>query len=323
MSGSFRLIPKRSNAGGKFLLLVIPLLAALPAFAQQKYAAKGLVLGVDKQHRVMTVSCESIPGYMDAMIMPMEVREGKELDGLARGAMIEFSLVADKEHPYAESVRIRNFDSLELDPLSARRLRLLDGAMNPALSPDHILKIGQAAPDFSLIDQNRERVTLSQFTGKVVAVTFVYTRCPFPNFCFRLTNNFARLQKRFAGEMGRELILLTITLDPVHDQPDALAEYGRTWKIDPKGWHLLTGPPPEVQKLCDRFGVAFYPDEGSFIHSLHTLVIDRGGKLAANLEGNEFTAEELGDLVQSVLKSGATNPAGLWRQWKTCGELVR
>ena len=302
MSGSSRKTPERSRASGKLLLAVIALLAAFPAFAQQKYAARGLVLGVDKQHRIMTVSCENIPGYMDAMIMPIEVREGKELDGLARGAMIEFSLVAEKDHPYAESVRIRNFDSLELDPLSARRLRLLDGAMNPALSPDRMLKIGEAAPDFSLVDQNRERVALSQFGGKSVAITFVYTRCPFPNFCFRLTNNFARLQKRFASEMGRELILLTITLDPVHDQPDALAEYGRTWNIDPKGWHLLTGPSAEVQKFCDRFGVAFYPDEGQFIHSLHTLVVDRRGKLAANLEGNEFTAEELGDLVQSVLK---------------------
>ena len=293
------------------LLLLLAPLIVFSAFAQQKYSVKGLVLGVDKQHRVMTVSCEAISGYMDAMIMPIEVREAKELEGLTRGAMIEFSLVADKEHPYAESVRIRNFDSLELDPLSARRLRLLDGAMNPAFSPDRILKIGQPAPDFSLTDQNGARVTLSEFSGKLVAVTFVYTRCPFPNFCFRLTNNFARLQKRFAHEMGRELILLTITLDPIHDQPEALAEYGRTWNIDPKGWHLLTGPPAEVQKFCDRFGVAFYPDEGQFIHSLHTLVIDRQGKLAANLEGNEFTAEELGDLVQSVLENRATGPSAL------------
>lgn len=306
MSGSFRRIARGSSAGCRLLLLLlIALLGAWPVFAQQKYAAKGLVLGVDKQHRIMTVSCESIPGYMDAMVMPIEVREEKDLDGLVRGALIEFSLVVGKENLYAEAVHIRNFESLEADPLSARRLRLLDGAMNPALSPDRILKVGQAAPDFSLIDQNRERVTLSQFGGKVVAVTFVYTRCPFPNFCFRLTNNFARLQKRFASEMGRELILLTITLDPIHDQPEALAAYGCTWNIDPKGWHLLTGPPAEVQKFCDRFGVAFYPDEGEFIHSLHTLVIDRQGKLAANLEGNEFTAEELGDLVQGALKEYA------------------
>ena len=297
---------------GRFaLLLLFTPLMAFSAFAQQKYSAKGLVLGVDKQHRIMTVSCESIPGYMDAMVMPIEVREAKELEGLTRGAMIEFSLVVEKEDSYAEAVRIRNFESLEADPLSARRLRLLDGAMDQSLAPSRVLKIGQPAPDFSLIDQDRTRVTLSEFSGKVVAITFVYTRCPFPNFCFRLTNNFARLQKRFVREMGKELILLTITLDPIHDQPEALAQYGRTWNIDSRGWHLLTGPPAEVQKFCDRFGVAFYPDEGEFIHSLHTLVVDRQGKLAANLEGNEFTAEELGDLVQSVLKNRATGPSGL------------
>lgn len=292
------------------MLLLAALLAPFPTLAQQRYSAKGLVLAVDKQHRTMTVSCEDIPGYMDAMVMPMEVRDAGELDGLARGTLIDFSLVADKEHPYAENVRIRNFDSLELDPLSARRLRLLDGAIDQSLSLD-LLKVGQPVPDFSLTDQNREHVTRSQFAGKVVAITFVYTRCPFPNFCFRLTNNFARLQKRFANEMGRNLILLTISLDPVHDQPDTLAEYARTWNIDAKGWHLLTGPPAEVQKFCERFGVAFFPDEGQLIHSLHTLIIDRQGKLAANLEGNEFTAEELGDLVQSVLKGGASNPSGL------------
>lgn len=309
MSADFQRILRLIRGACRLLLFAV-LLAVIPALAQQKYTAKGLVLAVDQQHRTMMVSCESISNYMDAMVMPIEVRDAKELDGLARGAMIEFFLVADKEHPYAENVRIHSFDSLELDPLSARRLRLLDGAMDPSLAPDRILQIGQPAPDFSLIDQRREGVTLSQFAGKVVAITFVYTRCPFPNFCFRLTNNFARLQKRFAAEMGRNLILLTITMDPVHDQPEALAEYGRTWNIDPKSWHLLTGPSAEVQKFCERFGVAFYPDEGQLIHSLHTLIIDRQGKLAANLEGNEFTAEQFGDLVQSVMKSGSAHPSG-------------
>jgi protein SCO1/2 len=303
---------KLSEAGcRRFALpLLAALLAPLPSLAQQRHSAKGLVLAVHKEHRFMTVSCEAIPGYMDAMVMPIEVRDAHELDDLAPSTMIEFFLVADKEHPYAENVRVRNFDSVELDPLSARRLRLLDGAMDPSLSPNRVLKLGQAAPDFSLTDQNREHVTLSQFAGRVVAISFVYTRCPFPEFCFRLTNNFARLQKRFAGQMGSGLILLTISLDPVHDRAETLAEYARTWNIHVKGWHLLTGPPAEVQKFCERFGVAFFPDEGQLIHSLHTLIIDRHGKLAANLEGNEFTAEELGDLVQSVLNGGPSNHSG-------------
>ncbi len=109
--------------------------------------------------------------------------------------------------------------------------------------------------------------------------------------------------------MGRDLMMLSITLDPVHDGREALAEYGRIWKVDPKGWRLLTGPPAEIQKFCSRFGVSFFPDEGQLIHSFHTLVVDRQGNLAANLEGNEFTAEQLGDLVQSVMIRGTPSPS--------------
>ena len=306
MRENLRSVPIASRIGAAFLLIALTFLVDR-AQAQQRYAARGLVLELDKQHRAMTVSCEEISGYMDAMVMPIEVRDVKDLQGVVRGSVIEFTLVVDKESSHAEDIRIRNFESLELDPLSARRLRLLDGAMDPSLAPGSILETGQPAPDFSLTDQNRQRVTLSQFAGQVVVVTFVYTRCPFPNYCFRLSNNLARLQRRFAPEMGHKLTLLSVTLDPVHDQPEALAEYGRIWKVDAKGWHLLTGPPAEIRKFCERFGVGFFPDEGQFIHSLHTLIIDRQGRLAANLEGNEFTAEQLGDLVESVMK---TQPTG-------------
>ena len=152
------------------------LLAPSPTHAQQRYSAKGLVLAVDKQHRIMTVSCEDIPGYMAAMVMPMEVRDAGELAGLARGTLIEFSLVADKEHPYAENVRIRSFDSLELDPLSARRLRLLDGAMDQSLSPDHVLKVGQPAPDFSLTDQDRERAEFHKNQSRLGGALYLRPR---------------------------------------------------------------------------------------------------------------------------------------------------
>ena len=56
-----------------------------------------------------------------------------------------------------------------------------------------------------------------------------------------------------------------------------------------------------LKTVCRRFGVNFWPDEGALTHSLHTIIIDRHGKLAANFEGNEFTAEQLGDFVEAVL----------------------
>jgi protein SCO1/2 len=196
---------------------------------------------------------------------------------------------------------VQAFENLELDPTQARRLKILENMMAPPSAEDRPLAIGQSVPDFTLTDQDRRPVSLSDFSGKIVGITFIYTRCPFPNYCFRLSNNFGRLQKRFRDHMGKDLVLLSVVIDPAHDQPDALKEYARVWKADPRGWRFLTGPLPNIQKICRKFDMNFYPDEGLYIHSFHTVLIDRLGNLAANLEGNDFTALQLGDLVNTLL----------------------
>ena len=157
-------------------------------------------------------------------------------------------------------------------------------------------------PDFVLTDQSLQRVGLSTLPAEVVAVTFTYIRCPNPAYCFRLANNFSQLQKRFKERLGRDLVFLTIVIDPEHDQKGALAEYARTWTSDANVWHFLTGPMPEIKRVSHMFGVDFWGDEGSIIHSFNTAVIDRQGKLAANLEGNQFTPQQLGDVVKTVLE---------------------
>ena len=284
------------------LLLGAAFSCTVLCWGEQQYPVKGLVLKIDKPHHEMLVSCQAIPGYMEAMVMPFPVNDPKELDGLAQGTMVEFTVVVDKDSSYARDIKIHGFQSLEQDPLTARRLALMNGAIDPSLSPAKILAVGQPVPDFTLIDQNAQPVRLSRFAGKVVAISFMYTRCPFPNYCFRLSNNFGQVQKRFRSQMGRDLILLSISFDPAHDKPADLAKYGEIWHADPKAWHLLTGPPPEVQRVSHMFGMDSWLDEGLMIHALHTVVIDRKGKLVANLEGNEFTSEQLGDLVQTVLQ---------------------
>src|SRR6202453_4190323 len=275
------------------------LLSTGSAWAAQQFSVTGMVLKVDQPHKIFVVSCQSIPGYMDAMVMPFEVRQVKDLDGLAPGMTVDFSLVIDKESNYAERIQIRHYESVEQDPLTARRLKLLTQISHPATAK--ALAIGQAVPDFTLIDQSQHRVTFSKFAGKVVAINFIYTSCALPNFCFRSSNNFGVLQTRFQGQMGRELVLLTVTFDPQRDHPDVLAKYAKTWKADPATWHFLTGSVPDIQHVSNMFGVDYFPDEGLMDHSLHTAIINRQGKLVANLEGNQFTAEQLGDLVQTVL----------------------
>jgi protein SCO1/2 len=269
------------------------------AWGSQQYPVKGLVLKVDKSRQEMVVSCQSIPGYMDAMAMTFPVRDSKELVALKPGTMIEFTLVIDKKAPIAENIQIHGFQNLELDPTEARRLALLNGTLKS--NPSKMLTAGQTVPDFALIDQSGQAVKLSQFAGKLVVINFMYTRCPFPNYCFRLSNNLGQLQKRFPQKLSRDLVLLSITFDPVHDQPEALTKYAATWHANLKGWHFLTGPVSDIQNVSQEFGMDFWPEEALMVHSLHTVIIDRKGKLASNIEGNEFTAAQLGDLVQAML----------------------
>jgi protein SCO1 len=282
------------------LLMAALLLCAGQSWAARSYAARGLVLKVDKAHSSLLISCEKIPDFMDAMVMPFSVHDPQEMEELTAGTMIEFTLVVNETTPYIEKIRIHKYEGVEQDPLSARRLKLMTSIADTAAAPQRI-KIGETAPDFSLIDQNLQNVTLSQFKGKVVAITFTYTHCALPNFCFRIANNFRLLQKRFAGQLGSDLVFITITFDPAHDTPEVMAKYGKTWNADPKAWRLLSGPPSDVEAVCNRYGISFWPDEGLMTHSLHTILIDRQGNYAADLEGNEYSADELGDLVQTML----------------------
>lgn len=284
----------------RFLLV----LWASSAFSQShRHPASGLVLKVDAAHRTAVISCKEIPGYMAAMEMPLRIASTTEFAALKPGVMIDFVLVADKNEVYAESVRLHAYQGFEPDPSSARRLKLLAKAAQPSAKP---LAIGDTVPDFTLTGQDGKPVTFSQFHGKTVVLDFVYTRCALPNFCIRSSNNLGELQKRFRHQLPKDLVLVTVTFDPVHDSPEALAKYSQRWNADPGAWHFLTGSESAIRRVCDLFGEDYFPDEGLMDHSLHTVIIDRAGHLIANLEGNEFTAEQLGDLVQTVLANGKT-----------------
>ncbi len=285
----------------RLLELAVVLLLAVPSAWAQQYPVTGMVLTVDRSRNTFTASIREIPGFMAAMTMPFEVREPKDLDGLAPGAAVEFTLVVDKKTPHAERIRVVRYKSTQADPLAASRLKQLSRIVAGSTA-DKALAVGDVVPDFRLIDQKRRPVAFADLRGKVVAINFIYTRCALPNFCLRIANNFGVLQKRFKRMLGRDLVLLTVTFDPVHDTPEALAQYGDQFKADPANWRFLTGPVPDVQRVCQLFGVEAFLDEGLMDHNLHTALIDRQGRLIANIEGNQFTASQLGDLTETALK---------------------
>lgn len=281
-------------------LIILVLLTALRGWPAETHSLSGLVVNVDPAHKSLTVSCNSVPGYMDAMTMPFDVREAKTLEGIKPGATIDFTVVVEGDSSYAENIRVHPYENLEQEPLEARRLAIVSKLANPAAAAK-VLNLQQPVPNFILTDQARNKIVFSQFDGKVVALSFAYVRCPNPAYCFRLTSHLGELQKRFTKVLGSDLVLLTIIIDPEHDQNDAIKQYAAIWHADPQTWHFLTGPLPEVQRVSRMFGMEFWNEEGFLTHSFHTAIIDRQGKLFANLEGNQFTSQQLGDLVQTVI----------------------
>jgi len=275
---------------------------------ETRHFAEGMVVEVDKEASSLVISCEAIPGYMDAMEMPFKVRNPAVLDGLRAGLTVHFTVVEDGSHVFADDIRVVRNVNGEAEPVEAARLGFLLRAVDPAAG-GRTIQVGQKVPDFALIDQQHRSVHFSEFTGKVVALTFGYSRCPNPNYCFRLSNNLAQLDRRFSGPNGGNLMLITILIDPANDQPGALGTYAKTWKADPSRWLFLTGSVEQLRSVATLFGTDFWDDEGFLTHSFHTAVIDRDGRLVANLEGNRFTPKQLGDLVESVLHGRANDGA--------------
>lgn len=252
-----------------------------------RHDVQGLVLKVDLPSRSIVVSHEPIPGFMNAMVMPFTAARAEDLAEVRAGDRIAFRMTVRGERTTIDTVRI----------LSSK-----PSAGGSASSAAPLTEPGALVPDFTLTDQHAVPVSLSSLRGKVVVASFIYTRCPLPDYCPRVMTNFTTLRDRFADRLSRDLVLLTVTFDPKHDTPPKLREYAGRYGADVPGWHFLTGTSEEVGRVCASLGVEFYPEEGMITHSLQTAIIDRSGRLAASAEGREFSAKQLGDLVGEHLR---------------------
>jgi protein SCO1/2 len=253
------------------VLFLLPLLLAARSFS-----VDGIVVAVDPAARTMLVAHRPVEKYMPAMTMPFRVEKASELDGLYPGARVRFELVVERDRSMARRV-----------------VKTGDGEIAP---PKGKLRPGDAVADFELRDQSGRTVRLSDFRGKVVAIDFIYTRCPLPDVCPRLSANFATLQKRFAG---RDLVLLSVTVDPEYDTPAVLAEYAKRWGADGRGWRFLTG---DVARVAAQLGEVYWTDEGSIGHNSVTSIVGRDGRLAAAVDGSNWRVDQLSSLIAHELE---------------------
>jgi protein SCO1/2 len=148
-----------------------------------------------------------------------------------------------------------------------------------------------------LTDQSGRAVHLADFRGKVTALDFIYTRCPLPDVCPRLSSNFA-----YASRHLSNVQLLSITIDPRYDTPAVLTEYAHRWSANGQSWRFLTGAEDRVHEIAGMFGLIYWPEEGTLTHTVATAVISRDGKLAAIIEGSNYRPEQLRDLIEHSMK---------------------
>jgi protein SCO1/2 len=265
------------------------LLIATSGCAARRYAGRGLVVDVDRSAGTVTVSHDAIRGFMDAMVMPFPVRDPRELDRVRRGDRVQFRLAVAHGQSQLDSLRVVSAAPVEPEKWQS-----------PVVSK--LVPVGAPVPDFVLTDSAEQAVALSGLRGKIVAVNFIYTRCPLPDYCPRMTANFLALRRRFEPLLAKDLVLLSVTLDPQYDSPDVLGRYARMSRAVVEGWHFLTGSRPDIARVCGLFGMEFWPEEGSITHNLITALIDRDGRLAARVEGKDYPAAQLGDLVARLLE---------------------
>lgn len=250
----------------------------------QRYDLRGKVVSFDKARQQVTIAHEVIPGYMESMTMPFTMHEEWVYDVLAPGATIQATLVVDGAKSWIESPTVTQM----ADPAA-------ENAAAPAVEPEP----GAEVPDFTLVNQEGEKISLQQFRGQPLVLTFIYTRCPLPDYCPLMTRNFgeigAKLLKASAAT-GRDARLLSVTLDPDYDTPPVLKDYGK--RFLPAGgsfrqWSYATGSNEEIRKVAEYFGLSYWQENNQIIHGLRTAVISPEGKIVKIFRGNDWRPEEI------------------------------
>jgi protein SCO1/2 len=251
-----------------------------------RYPLKGKVVEVDAANRRVTIAHQDIPGFMPAMTMPFALleKDAALLQGVFPGDEITATLVVPDSRYWLEDVVVVKRGTP--DPNAAPVPR------SPEAHP------GDALPDVSLVDQDGKPLRLADYRGKAVALTFVFTRCPLPDFCPLMMAKFAAAQAALAREpdLAARTRLLTVSFDPDHDTPDVLRAYGAPFqKTRPPfaHWALATGKEEAVRALGEALELDYVEENRSFTHNLRTAVLDREGKLRRLFRGSDWTAEEL------------------------------
>jgi len=270
---------------------------APPASKAKRYAISGQVLVVNAAKQSLSIKHGDIVGYMPAMTMTFQVARADLMQGREPGELIAGTLEVDDT-----AGRIVEITRTGTAPMPDRA--------SPTSMAASVLDEGDTAPDAALIDQDNRRRSFAEWRGTPTLVTFIYTRCPLPNFCPLMDRNFVAIQKQGAADpaLKGQFKLVSISFDPDYDTPAVLKKHATSLGADPAGWSFLTADKVTIDRFAAKFGVGVVREgnaPGDTTHNLRTALIGADGKIRKIYGGSDWSvATVLADLRAATAASG-------------------
>ena len=255
----------------------------------KQYPVRGEVMGTDTGTGEVVLNHEAIPGYMAAMTMPYRLKDPGIISELHPGDRITATLEVRDRPPEPGSVVLDHI--------------VVIGQASADTKPKvqyHVPAVGDAVPDTPMLNQSGRRIRLSQFRGKVVVLTFIYTRCQMADFCPKMSRNFAEIDKALAGDpmLYAKTHLLSISFDPAYDTPQVLRSYGAKYlgTATPGAfahWDFAAPSVGDLPKVEQFFDLGVTGEGVNIMHSLATVVVGKDGRVVAYYPTNDWTTDEL------------------------------
>jgi len=262
----------------------------------REFRVRGVLKNIRADGQAAVIDHEAIPGYMEAMIMPFQVKDTNLLAGLRAGDEIDFRLSVTTEKSWIDRIERTGHTEPAVPAVESNATK--DQFVQPARHP---------LRDFPFTNELNQVTHLSDFEGRAVGITFFFTRCPIPDYCPRLTKNFESASRKLAAMPGAPTNwhFLSVTIDPEFDTPKVLQAYGKRYNYDPKRWSFLTGPEKELRALAEQSGVTSGREGNLLNHNFRTLIIDATGRLQLSFP----TGGDLSDaIVSEMIKAANAKP---------------
>ena len=270
------------------------------------YKLVGKVREVNRESGIVSIRHEEIAGFMKAMTMPFSLKGEDVLDDLRPGDEVEGTLRVEMEtSPTGEEIvkdyHLQNLEVTVPAPPPSLTLNLSSGAARIETRPK-VLEVGDPVPDFTMTTQDGKTLALADLRGKVVVITFIYTRCPLPDFCPLIDRKFSELADRVSATQKRaeRVRLLSISFDPEHDTPEVLRKHARLQGGRPPLWTFAVASHAELAKIAPALGLTYGPTANEIIHNLSMAVVAPDGTLARLETGAAVKAWKSSDLLKTI-----------------------